>query len=238
MVRRVAALYDVHGNLPALEAVLGEVDAERVDAIICGGDVLFGPYQSECLALLEERGAGFLTGNCEREVLAGGDETNAWMAARLSERDRRLVGAWPDHVELDVDGLGRVFFCHASPRSDTESLTFLTPAAAVAEALHGVDADVVVIGHTHQQFDRRFGRVRLVNAGSVGLPYEGRAGAFWLLLGPDVDLHGTEYDVAASVSRLRAAGMPGLDDMLPESLLQPAPHEEIAAYFERRAGRM
>lgn len=236
-MKRVAVLNDVHGNLPALEAVLGELDREPVDAIVCGGDILFGPYQSECLALLQERGALFLTGNCEREVLDGADEKNAWMARQLIERDRQLVCTWPKRVELDVDGLGRVLFCHGSPRSDEELLTFLTPAGALAQALEGVDADVVVTGHTHQQFDLRSGRVRLLNAGSVGLPYEGRAGAFWLLLGPDVAFRGTEYDVAAGVDRLRASGMPGIDDVLPESLLQPVPREVVAAHFERLAGR-
>jgi predicted phosphodiesterase len=230
-------LYDVHGNLPALEAVLRELDAEQVDAVVCGGDVLFGPYQSECMALLEARGARFLAGNCEREVLTGDDEKNAWMARQLSDRDRRLVASWPQRVELDVDGLGRVLFCHASPRRDDESLTYLTPPAVLAEALAGVAADVVVIGHTHQQCDLRSGRIRLVNAGSVGLPYEGRAGAFWLLLGPDVELRATEYDVAAGADRLRASGMPGLDDLLPESLLRPAPRDEVARIFERREGR-
>jgi predicted phosphodiesterase len=236
-MKRVAALFDVHGNLPALKAVLGELDAEPVDAIVCGGDVLFGPYQSECLTLLRERGARFLAGNCEREVLDGGDDQRDWMAKQLAEPERRLVATWPQRVELDVDGLGRVLFCHASPRSDEEILTYRTPAAVLAEALAGADADVVVVGHTHQQFDLSSGRVRLVNAGSVGLPYEGRAGAFWLLLGPDVDLRGTEYDVAAGADSLRASGMPGIDDMLPDSLLQPAAREEVAAYFERRAGR-
>lgn len=236
-MKRVAVLNDIHGNLPALEAVLSELDREPVDAIVCGGDVLSGPYQAACLALLQERGARFLTGNCERQVLDGGDEKSVWMAGQLTERDRQLVGTWPAHVELDVDGLGRVLFCHGSPRSDEELLTFLTPAAALAEALEGVDADVVVTGHTHQQFDLRSGRVRLLNAGSVGLPYEGRAGAFWLLLGPDVEFRSTEYDVAAGVDRLRQSGMPGIDEMLPESLLQPVPREEVAAYFERQAGR-
>lgn len=236
-MKRVAVLNDIHGNLPALEAVLGELDREAVDAIVCGGDILSGPCQSECLALLQERGARFLTGNCEREVLDGADEKNAWMARRLTDRDRQLVGTWPEHVELDVDGLGRVLFCHGSPRSDSEVLTFLTPAAALAEALDGVDADVVVTGHTHQQFDLRSGRTRLLNAGSVGLPYEGRAGAFWLLLGPDAEFRGTDYDVAAGVDRLRASGMPGIEDVLPESLLRPVPREEVAAHFERLAGR-
>src|SRR5919201_1478388 len=206
-VKHVAVLNDVHGNLPALEAVLAELDDDPVDAVVCGGDVLWGAYQAECIALLRDRGARFLTGNCERSV------------------------------QLDVDGLGRVLLCHGSPRSDEEILTVATPDETAAEAIAGIDADLVVIGHTHHQFDRRVEGTRLVNAGSVGLPYEGRAGAYGALLGPDVELRRTEYDVAAAADRLRASGMPGIDDLLPESLLEPAPSDELVAHFERQAGR-
>jgi predicted phosphodiesterase len=233
-VNRVAVLNDVHGNLPALEAVLADLDSDDVDAIVCGGDVLWGPYQSECLALLRDRGASFLRGNTERQVLAEIDESHAWCAARVSEADRAFVGSWPTSVELDIDGLGRVIFCHGSPRSDEEILTMLTPAEALAAALTGIDAEVIVIGHTHQQFDRYVSEARLVNAGSVGLPYEGEAGAYWALLGPDVYVRRTAYDVAAAVERLRASGMPDIDDIIRESLLDPVPRDEVAAYFERQ----
>ena len=193
-MRHVAVLNDVHGNLPALESVLADLEKEPVDAIVCGGDVLWGPYQSECLALLRSSGARFLTGNSERDVLAAIDDQHAWCAARLSREERQFVAAWPATIDLEIDRLGRVLFCHGSPRSDEEMLTILTPESAAAEALAGVDADLVVIGHTHHQFDRRIGSLRLVNAGSVGLPYEGEAGAYWALLGPDVTFRHSHYD--------------------------------------------
>jgi putative phosphoesterase len=237
-MRRVAVLNDVHGNLPALEAVLAELDREPVDAIVCGGDLLWGAYQSECLALLRARDARFLTGNCERQVLGEIDESHAWCAGRLSEVERAFVGRWPATVELEIDGLGRVLFCHGSPRSDEEILTMLTPEAAASEGLAGVTADVVVIGHTHQQFDRPVGAMRLVNAGSVGLPYEGHAGAFWALLGPDVEFRGTIYDLAAAAESLRTSGMPGIEDLLGDSLLEPAPRDEVTAYFEQQRARV
>ena len=236
-MRHVAVLNDVHGNLPALESVLADLEKEPVDAIVCGGDVLWGPYQSECLALLRSSGARFLTGNSERDVLAAIDDQHAWCAARLSREERQFVAAWPATIELEIDRLGRVLFCHGSPRSDEEMLTILTPESAAAEALAGVDADLVVIGHTHHQFDRRIGSLRLVNAGSVGLPYEGEAGAYWALLGPDVTFRHSHYEIAAAAKYLRAGGMPGFDDLLPESLLRPVPRDEVAAHFERQAGR-
>ena|SRR5437764_882459 len=125
----------------------------------------------------------------------------------------------------------------AAPRSDEEILTVLTPDEVAAEALHDVDAGVVVIGHTHHQFDRRIGSIRLVNAGSVGLPYEGRPGAFWALVGPDVEFRCSDYDIARAAELLRASGMPGIDELLPESLLEPVPRDEVAAFFERQAER-
>ena len=233
---RVAALYDVHGNLPALEAVLGDVDRLGVDEIVCGGDLVAGPLPSECLALLRERGARFLKGNADRFVLERSGE-DAWAYERLSEAERAEVAAWPPSVELHVDGLGRVLFSHGSPRSDEEILTAATPDDVVAEAVAGAGAEVVVGGHTHQQFDRVVGNVRLVNAGSVGLPYEGRAGAFWALFGPDVELRRSDYDVHRAADALEATGFPRLREHLVPSLLEPIPREEVTAQHERNAGR-
>jgi predicted phosphodiesterase len=186
---------------------------------------------------MRARGALFLTGNTERLVLGASDERHAWALERLSPEQRDFVGGWPATVELHVEGLGRVLFCHGSPRSDEEILTAATPDAVVAAALAGVDADVVVGGHTHHQFDRVVDGIRLVNAGSVGLPYEGERGAFWTLLGPDVEPRRTDYDVEAAVELLVASGLAGADELLRDSLLQPLPREDAVAEFERLAGR-
>lgn len=212
---RVAALYDVHGNVAALEAVLAEVDALGVDAVVSGGDLVSGPFPGECLALLRERQALFLRGNADREALAFAE----------------VVAGWPLSVELDVDPLGRVLFCHGSPRDDEEILTRISPEERVAAALAGVEAPVVVCGHTHVQFDRRVAGRRLVNPGSVGMPYEGRRGAFWALLGPDVELRRTGYDVEAAARAIRP--------LAPEQagwLVDPPDPEETSAYFEGLAG--
>jgi putative phosphoesterase len=234
---RVAALYDVHGNLPALEAVLADVDRAAPGAIVCGGDLVAGPLPSECLALLRERGARFLKGNADRYVLERRDAVDAWACERLTSEEREEVAAWPTDVRLEVTGLGRVLFCHGSPRSDEEILTVATPEAVVAEAVGDGAADVVVGGHTHQQYDRVVGDVRVVNAGSVGLPYEGSAGAYWALLGPEVALRRSEYDIDEGVARMEATGLPGLRDFLVPSLLDPLPPEEVVATHERNAGR-
>jgi putative phosphoesterase len=233
---RVAALYDVHGNLPALEAVLDEI--EGVDAIVLGGDMVLGPYPSATLARLRAlEGAHWIRGNCERGMVEQ-DELDPefawhlrWCAEQLGAEATAELAALPDAVELDVDGLGRVLFVHATPRSDRERITRLTPDDDVRETLDGVDADVVVCGHTHVQFDRNVGGTRLVNAGSVGWPWEDARGAYWALLGPDVELRRTEYDVDAAVASFDT-GFP--DPEFGESLLHPPGAEATSRFYEAR----
>ena len=232
---RVAALYDVHGNLPALEAVLAEVEQLEVDAIVSGGDVLWGPLQHECLELLREAGAHFVRGNCERDVLAPPTETAAWCADRLTEADRELVRTWPLTLSLAPVALGEVLFCHATPRDDEEIVTRSTPDETVREALAGVTARIVVAGHVHVQGDRSVsGAPRLVNAGSVGLPYEGSPGARWALLGETVELRCTEYDVERAVSVIAGVGYPPFTETFEESIRGQVTAESATAHFEQK----
>jgi putative phosphoesterase len=220
----VAVLSDVHGNLPALEAVLEEISG--VDAIVCCGDVAAGPLPREtCEALMALEGARFVRGNADREP---GD----WATAQLEQRHRDFLASFEDTVTLEVEGLGNVLFCHGTPRSDEEIVTAITPDERLAAVMTG--ADVVVCGHVHVQFDRRPGATRVVNAGSVGLPYEGRPGAYWALLGPDVQLRRTEYDLDAAIARMRAGGHPDLDEWVRESLVEPVSPDEVTRYFEFR----
>ena len=177
---RVAALYDIHGNLPALEAVLAEVEEAEPDVVVVGGDVVLGPMPSETLELLLGLGerALFVRGNCDRlmneEVTEGGLNADRarWSAEQLERGQRAWLAGLPDTQSVDVDGLGATLFCHGSPRSDEEILTAISSELRVAEAVAGVSEPVVVCGHTHVQFDRLAAEKRLVNAGSVGMPYE------------------------------------------------------------------
>ena len=216
---RVAALYDVHGNLPALEAVLEEVERDGVDVVVSGGDLVSGPLGRACLERLLAVGAVFVRGNADREVPELAD----------------LVAQWALTVELDVENLGRVLFCHATPRSDDEIITRISSEERVAAAFEGVGADVVVCGHTHVQYDRRVGALRVVNAGSVGMPYEGRRGAFWAVLGPDVELRRTAYDVEAAARVLEATGYTRAADQVGWMLDPPDP-DETSEYFESQIG--
>jgi putative phosphoesterase len=234
---RIAALYDVHGNLPALEAVLADVRREGVDAIVAGGDVLYGPWQQECVERLHDVGALFVRGNCEREVLTAGTERALWCLSRLGDLDLEEIAAWPLTRELQVEGLGRIVFCHATPTSDDAMVTRVTPDDAVAAALSGVEADVVVCGHTHVQFDRRLpSGLRVVNAGSVGVAYEHVPGAYWALVGPDVALHRTDYDTEEIAEQVVASGFPGADEWFGAALRGETSPEEATAEFEGRRG--
>jgi predicted phosphodiesterase len=225
---RVAALYDVHGNLPALEAVLADVAREGVDAIVCGGDVCAGPMPQECLDVLRAAGALFVRGNADRELAR-------WPAAALGDAGRAFLAGLPLTASLGVDGLGSTCFCHATPRSDEEIVTRLTPDDQLAAAIDWIDERVVVAGHVHVQFDRIVGDRRFVNAGSVGMPYEGRRGAFWAVLGPDVALRCTSYDAEAAVERIRATGYPDAEQVA-GWLLEPEDPDEVSAYFEGQRG--
>jgi putative phosphoesterase len=196
---RVAALYDIHGNLPALEAVLDEVDA---DLILVGGDVAAGPWPSETLERLRGLGdrARFIRGNADREVAEVGvrglapPEVMEFVRGRLSEEQVAFLGSPPLTSSVEVDGLGTVLFCHATPRNDEEIFTRISPDDRWQQALDGVQADVVVCGHTHVQFSRTVDDTLLVNSGSIGMPYEHEPGAYWTLLGPDVEFRRTEYE--------------------------------------------
>ncbi len=234
---RVAALYDIHGNLPALEAVLAEVESEGVQRIVVGGDVLWGPFQSECLDALRRRDAVFVSGNCERDVLTASDESSAWCRDQLTAGELDFVAGWPARVELELDGLGSVVFCHATPRSDTENLTRSTPETDARKALGAVDARVVVGGHTHVQYVRQLsGGPTLVNAGSVGLPYQGEHGAFWALLGPDVALRRTPYAVDAALESLASSGFPSVLEIFQDPVRGTARAESATAYFAEKRG--
>jgi putative phosphoesterase len=233
---RIAALYDIHGNLPALEAVLAEVEIERPDVVLVGGDVVAGPYPAECLDLLRglERRVEFVRGNADREVVAGGPDDRNWCLERLGTERASFVSEWPLTVREEVEGLGGVLFCHATPRSDEAFLTPATPEDAVAEALADADADMVVYGHIHVQYER--GQApRLVNPGSVGWPHENERGAYWAMFGPGVQFRRTEYDYEAVAEQVLASGYPNAQHMA-ETILDPPKPEEATEHFEKLRG--
>lgn len=229
-MRRVAALYDIHANLPALEAVLAE--AGDADLVVVGGDFSHGPMPAETVDRL--RGLGervrFIRGNADR--IAAGE--GQWEAGRLGAERVEFLAGLPEAAVVEIDGLGSVLFCHGSPRGDEEIVTAVTPPDRLERILAGVTEPVVVCGHTHHQFDLRSGATRVVNAGSVGMPYEGRPGAFWAMLGPGVEHRSTTYDLDAAEAAVRATGFPGADELV-DTLRNPEGADEVARHFEALA---
>jgi putative phosphoesterase len=224
---RVAALHDVHGNLPALEAVLAEVRALDVDRIVCGGDVSAGPFPQESLDRLRDVEAVFVRGNADRHSPRAPEGTWEWLAAQLDAEAQEFLRTLPLSVSLDD-----VLYCHGSPRDDDEILTKVSPDERFRAALEGIDQRVVVGGHTHVQFERVVDGIRFVNAGSVGMPYEGRQGAFWALLdGGEVELRHTPYAVDAAAALIRTTSYPSAEQMV-GWLLEPEDPDEVSAYFE------
>jgi Icc-related predicted phosphoesterase len=253
---RVAALYDVHANIPALDAVLDEVRRVQVDLIVFGGDVIPGPMVRETLScvLHLDTPAQFIHGNGELAALAqieapdpsavtywgttGGAalpepfrDVIRWTARQVKPDYTRVLASWPRTISVEIPGLGHVLFCHATPHSETDAFTRLTPEDVLLPVFEGLGAALVVCGHTHMQFDRTIGTTRVVNAGSVGMPF-GRTGADWLLLGPGVELRNTSYDLADAAERIRATDYPQADD-LATSLRHPPSEQQILEQFTR-----
>jgi putative phosphoesterase len=237
---RVAALYDIHGMLEPLEAVLAEV--AETDVIVVGGDVASGPQPAEALERLRALGdrVRWVRGNGDRALATGKDDdvrpnTQAslrWTMERLTEEQRGFLGSLPESVVLDVEGLGEVCFCHATPRSDNEIVTQATPDRHVRKVLARVKESVVVAGHTHMQLDRRVDGFRWVNAGSVGMPYEGEVAAFWAQLGPDVELRRTPFDAERSAEAVVASGWPDADGFVEQNLRAAVRREDVVPVFE------
>lgn len=246
---RVATLYDVHANLPALEAVLEAVRQAGVNQVVVGGDVFPGPMPRETLRRLLDLDVPvqFIHGNGDREVLARmtGTETAwyrgapeqwrepvRWTAQQLHPDHARLLVGWPATCRLEIPGLGGVLFCHATPRNDTEVFTRLTPEDRLLPVFAGLDVSLVVCGHTHMQFDRMVGKIRVVNAGSVGMPF-GEPGAYWLLLSPDVQLRHTPYDLAKAAGRVRGTTYPQAKEFAEQNILQPPSEAKTLEAFAR-----
>jgi len=245
---RVAALYDIHGNLPALEAVLPEVRAAGVTHVVVGGDVIPGPQPRETLARLFDLGVptGFVYGNGEVAVLAAREgrevyrmpdsarEAVRWTARQLAPELAERLASWPRTFRLDVPGpgLGGVLFCHATPRDENEGFLRTTPEERLLPIFAGLDVALVVCGHTHMQFDRTVGGIRVVNAGSVGMPF-GEPGADWLLLGPDVELRHTAYDLQAAAERIRGTEYPQAEEFAARYILNPPTEREMLELFSK-----
>ena len=211
---RIAVLSDIHGALPALEAVLAEPDVRSADRIVLTGDLAAGPMPVETLDALAALGdrALWVRGNADRELVElrrdpaaeNPDPVAPWAARALRDDQVALLDGLPPYAELDLPGFGRTVFCHATPRDDAEVVLVDSRLDRWSEVFTGLNPGVglVVCGHTHMPYARLVDRRWVVNPGSVGMPYGG-AGAYWALLADGaVTLRMSAYDVPAAVERV------------------------------------
>jgi predicted phosphodiesterase len=239
-VSRIAVLADVHGNATALAAVLSELRADPPELVVVNGDLSWGPEPERTLALADQLpDAIFVRGNAESALLRRAAEPDAartevarWMLAQHSPERRRQIETFAGAVAVDVEGIGRVLVCHGSPRGDQEIVTPATPDARMGALLAGAELDVLVTGHVHLQFARGVLGVTSMNAGSVGLPYGDDPAAYWAVLGPELTLRRTPYDVDEAVRRTLASGIPTAERLV-EMLRTPPTRDEIVEHGER-----
>ena len=239
-------LADIHGVLPALEAVLAEPDVAAADVVVLAGDIASGPQPVETLDLLVGLGkrAVWVRGNADRELveMARGsfkgdppDPVSPWAAAQLRDDQVELLAALPTTVTL-----GDTLFCHATPRDDEEMVLVDSPISRWATVFGGVPEEIrtIVCGHTHMPFARLVDRRLVVNAGSLGMPY-GSVGAQWAHLADGaVTLRRTTYDIEAARAAIRAAGtFPDIDEWTDEYLYSRNSDFEALAAFGPRDGR-
>lgn len=246
----IAAIYDIHGNLPALNAVLEELEEINPDTIIIGGDIVSGPMPGETLErLLSLDGkVDFIRGNGDREVVMAfdgkelpfamsekGREKTKWVAEQLTQYQRDFLSELPASITIPVDGLGDVLFCHATPRSDEEIFTPLTPPERLNHLFSDIQQRFVICGHTHMQFERSLENTHIYNAGSVGMPFADKPGAYWLLLSPKgIEFRCTSYNFEMAAQEIKASGDPQAHEFAEKNVMEVPTALEAAKLFEQR----
>ncbi|MED4780997.1 metallophosphoesterase family protein [Brevibacillus choshinensis] len=250
---KMAALYDIHGNLPALHAVLNELEEVAPDLIVIGGDIISGPMPVETLERLFQvkTPVRFIRGNCDREVVTAydgsplrpemsekGRETTEWVAKQLQSSHHDFLSQLPANNTQSVEGLGEVLFCHATPDSDEEIFTPFTLQNRLDEIFRDVKQNTVICGHTHIQFELEVGHVRILNAGSVGMPYADEPGAYWLLIGPNGhEFRRTSYDVKAAADEIQKSSLPMAQEFAEENVRTVPTAEQAMKVFEKLQNR-
>lgn len=245
----IAALYDIHGNLPALNAVLEELERIQPDAIVVGGDMVSGPMPKATLERLLSlnRQIYFIRGNGDREVVMAfdgkelpstmsekGRKRTQWAATQLTQSQREFLAKLPTSVSIPIDGLGNALFCHATPSSDEEIFTPLTKEKQIQHIFSDVQQKTVVCGHTHMQFERSLENTHIFNAGSVGMPFAYKSGAYWLLLSSKgIEFRYTTYDIEMAVQEIKASGDPYGDEFAEKNVIEIPSALEAARSLEQ-----
>jgi predicted phosphodiesterase len=250
MACSVAVLSDIHGVLPALDAVLAEPAVRDVERIVLTGDIAAGPQPAQVLDRLLGLGdqVVWVRGNADRELvqLARGEDGGTpdpiapWAARQLSSGHVDWLAALPHSVTLPVDGFGPVVFCHATPRDDEEVVLADSRLERWAEVLAGLPDEVttVVCGHTHMPFTRLANTRQVINPGSIGMPY-GRPGAHWAILRDGtIEMRRTAYDLQAACAQIiGTSSYPDAAEWADYFLYARATDADALAAFGPRDGR-
>jgi len=224
---RIGILSDVHSNLPALEAVLSDIDAAGADVRYALGDLVgYAPWPNEVLERLRSEGIPIVMGNYddgtgfERDECgcaytnpaekALGDESFAWTKAHTSDENKAWLRTLHPEIRFEADSR-RYLLVHGSPRRINEYLYEDKPDETFARIAAGADADVIVCGHTHRPYDKTVGQARFVNVGSAGKPKDGDPRACWALLDTatsTVEIRRVTYDVEAAAKAVEESDLP------------------------------
>jgi predicted phosphodiesterase len=239
-VSRLVVIGDVHGNTVAFAAVLEEIRADPPDLVVVNGDLSWGAEPEAVLAMADGIAeALFVHGNAESALLRLIDapdsertEVEAWMVEQHSPQRIAEIERYAGAVSVTVDGLGRVFTCHGSPRGDQELVTPETPDERMRTLLDGIELDVLVTAHVHLQFERQVAGITSMNAGSIGLQYGSTPAAYWAEIGPEIHLRRTPYDLEEAERRARSSGIPATDRIV-QTLREPPSAEEVIEHAER-----
>jgi putative phosphoesterase len=254
MMMKIAALYDIHGNLPALKAVLDELDQVRPDCIVIGGDMVSGPMPVQtlnCLLNLRDKtNVTFIRGNGDREVVDAskgapllhmsveGREATKWVADNLTHQDLDFLSNLDDVASIHVDELGDVLFCHATPSNDWDIFTPISPKKRIKELFAEVEQAIVVCGHTHIQYEVELEGTRIFNSGSVGMPFAHQPGAYWLLIDSDrIEFKRTPYDFEQAALAIREAHSPDAEDFINKNVIHVPNEKESLIFLEKLANK-
>ena len=220
--------------------MLEDAASYRPELVVFGGDVASGLLPVETIELLMTLdGVRFVRGNADRMLVEMFDGerkaeglADEWVVEQLSRAHRDFLDAF--ETKVVVDG---TLYCHATPHDDEPIFTRQSLDERVRRLIGDVEQELVVCGHTHMQFDRTVYGVRVVNAGSVGMPY-GTTEACWALVEDgEVDLRRTWYDLEEAAERLRASGHSQANQLVAENVLTTPSEEEAIAFFEGLASR-
>lgn len=249
IIVKIAALYGIHANLPALNAVLSELSIINPDLIVIGGDIVAGPMPVQTLERLFQIDIPieYIRGNNDRYVVMASEgmpfrpdlsqkfrDRIEWVAQQLSQTHIEFLAQLPETFSYAIDDyIGEVLFCHATPESDEEIFTLHTSQQELEQIFYGVHHKFVICGHTHVQFERMVGTTRIVNAGSIGMPFEGQPGAYWLLMSSQgYEFKFSPYDLEAAANDIRASNDPQANDFI-EQYVMSTPTTSIISKGEK-----